>query len=175
MRWDRILLARYNYIFAGIRGILTESRKRAYRQGQSNHKPTNENKHENQAKNPWGALSETWGVNDVVEREFQPRNNGVRDQGRNIKERLGVKYSRSKDTSQGEDSGEASSDSDSDEDWCKRSKIPRMRMHADDEEGKLQKRRLKLQYQVSYFVFLSLFFIDFLYSLSAVLYPNSYF
>lgn len=127
---------------------MTESRKRAYRQGQSNHKSTNENKHENQAKNPWGALSETWGVNDVVEREFQPRKNGVRDQGRNIKERLGVKYSTSKDTSQGEDSGEASSDSDSDEDWCKRSKIPRMRMHADDEEEKLQKRRLKLQYQV---------------------------
>lgn len=134
---------------------MTESRKRAYKQSQqSNHNLTDEDKNENQVKNPWGALSETWGLNDVVEREFLPRNgrNPIRDQGRNIKERLGVKYS-NKEVAQKEEVGEASLNSDSDEDWCTRSKIPRMRMHADDEEEKLQKRRLK-QYQVSFFLFI---------------------
>jgi len=110
----------------------------------------------NQAKNPWGALSESWGMNDIVENDFLP-NNGVKDQGRSIKERLGIKHT-DKDMTQAEESGEASSSSDSDEDWCKRSKIPRMRMHADDEEEKVQKRRAKLQYQVSY-LFIIFFFI----------------
>lgn len=144
--------------FAGIKGILTESRKRKYRQ-QSKRKPTVEDKERNQ-KNPWGALSETWGKNDIVEDDFLPKNgirdgfrDSVRDQGRSIKERLGIKYT-DKDAVRAEESGESvwgSSSSDSDEDWCKRSKIPRMRMHADDEEEKVQKRRAKLRYQVSYF------------------------
>lgn len=102
----------------------------------------------NQTKNPWGALSESWGMNDVVEDDFLPKN-GVKDQGRSIKERLGIKYTE-KEVTQAEESGEASSSSDSEEDWCKRSKIPRMRMHADDEEEKVQKRRAKLRYQVSH-------------------------
>lgn len=114
-------------------------------------------KNQDQTKNPWGALSETWGLNDVVEDDFLPKN-GVKDQGRSIKERLGLKCVE-KDTIQAEESGEASSGSDSDENWCKRSKIPRMRMHADDEEEKVQKRRAKLRFQVNfssfYFIFLN--------------------
>lgn len=90
-----------------------------------------------------------------MEDDFLPKNgirDGVKDQGRSIKERLGIKYT-DKDAVRAEESGESvwgSSSSDSDEDWCKRSKIPRMRMHADDEEEKVQKRRAKLRYQVSY-------------------------
>lgn len=98
-----------------------------------------------------------------MEDDFLPKNgirdgtrdgfrDGVRDQGRSIKERLGIKYT-DKDAVRAEESGESaweSTSSDSDEDWCKRSKIPRMRMHADDEEEKVQKRRAKLRYQVSY-------------------------
>ncbi|XP_029159703.1 nuclear cap-binding protein subunit 3-like [Nylanderia fulva] len=133
--------------FGGLKGILTESRKRMYKQIQNKHTVSNEDKDRNQTKNPWGALSETWGMNDVVEDDFLPRN-GVKDhQVRGIKERLGVKY-RDKDVSRTEDLEETSSSSDSDENWCKRSKIPRMRMHADDEEEKLQKRKAKLRYQM---------------------------
>ncbi|XP_011632570.1 nuclear cap-binding protein subunit 3-like isoform X1 [Pogonomyrmex barbatus] len=134
--------------FGGIKGILTESRKRMYKQiKQTKHnKSSIEEKNQDQTKNPWGALSESWGLNDVVEEDFLPRN-GVKDQGRSIKERLGLKQV-DKDTIQAEESGETSSNSDSDEDWCKRSKIPRMRMHADDEEEKVQKRRAKLRFQM---------------------------
>lgn len=148
---DEIILFLYKRI--GLKGILTESRKRMYKQTkQSKRKSSMEDNNQDQTKNPWGALSETWGLNDVVEDDFLPKN-GVRDQGRSIKERLGLKCTE-KDTIQVEESGEASSSSDSDENWCKRSKIPRMRMHADDEEEKVQKRRAKLRFQVSFFTFL---------------------
>lgn len=133
--------------FGGVKGILTESRKRMYKQIQQNkHILSREDKDQNQTKNPWGALSETWGLNDIVEEDFLPKN-GIKDQVRGIKERLGIKC-RDKDVIQTEDLRETSSGSDSDENWCKRSKIPRMRMHADDEEEKLQKRRAKLRYQM---------------------------
>ncbi|XP_071557984.1 uncharacterized protein [Temnothorax nylanderi] len=125
--------------FGGVKGILTESRKRMYKQTKQNKRRLSiEDKDQDQTKNPWGALSETWGLNDVVEDDFLPKNGvkDVKDQGRSIKERLGLKYPE-KDTIQAEESGEASSSSDSDENWYKRSKIPRMRMHADDEEEKM--------------------------------------
>lgn len=132
----------------GLKGILTESRKRMYKQTKQNkRKSSTEDKNQDQTKNPWGALSETWGLNDIVEDDFLPKN-GVKDQGRSVKERLG-KFTE-KDTTQVEESDEASSNSDSDDNWCKRSKIPRMRMHADDEEEKVQKRRAKLRFQVSF-------------------------
>ncbi|XP_077268279.1 uncharacterized protein LOC143900606 [Temnothorax americanus] len=139
--------------FGGVKGILTESRKRMYKQTKQNKRRLSiEDKDQDQTKNPWGALSETWGLNDVVEDDFLPKNGvkdvkDVKDQGRSIKERLGLKYPE-KDTTQAEESGEATSSSDSDENWYKRSKIPRMRMHADDEEEKVQKRRAKLRFQM---------------------------
>lgn len=143
------------YASAGIKGILTESRKRMYKQIRqiTKHKVTQvDEKDPDETKNPWGALSESWGMNDVVEDDFLPKN-GVKDQGRSIKERLGIKCTEKEATQATEESGEASSSSsDSEEDWCKRSKIPRMRMHADDEEEKVQKRRAKLRYQVSRFL-----------------------
>lgn len=133
----------------GLKGILTESRKRMYKQTKQNRRISSlDDKNEDQIKNPWGALSETWGLNDIVEDDFLPKN-GIKDQGRSVKERLGLRYME-KDTIQAEESGEASSSSDSDENWCKRSKIPRMRMHADDEEEKVQKRRARLRFQVSF-------------------------
>lgn len=132
----------------GIKGILTETRKRMYKQiQQSKRKLTAEDKNRNQMKNPWGALSETWGLHDIVEDDFLPKND-FKDQGCSIKERLGIKC-QDKDVVQADESGEASSSSDSEENWCKRSKVLRMRMHADDEEEKLQKRRTKLRYQVT--------------------------
>jgi len=153
---DKIVLFLCKHV--GIKGILTESRKRMYKQTkQSKHKSSIDDKNQDQTKNPWGALSETWGLNDVVEDDFRPKN-GVRDQGRSVKERLGLKYAE-KDTVQVEESDEANSGSDSDENWCKRSKIPRMRMHADDEEEKVQKRRAKLRFQVSLIFFNKNFFL----------------
>ncbi|XP_050472144.1 nuclear cap-binding protein subunit 3-like [Bombus huntii] len=133
--------------FGGIKGILTESRKRLYKQIRQNKRKFKEElqddvKDRKRVKNPWGALSETWGLNDAIESEFGTRNE-PKDQGRSVKERLGVKYP-SKETTHTEEQ-RSNSSSDSEDEWCKRSKVLRMRMHADDEEEKIHKRRAKLQ------------------------------
>ncbi|XP_050577256.1 nuclear cap-binding protein subunit 3-like isoform X2 [Bombus affinis] len=133
--------------FGGIKGILTESRKRMYKQiRQSKRKfkeePQDDVKDRRRVKNPWGALSESWGLNDAIESEFGTRNE-PKDQGRSVKERLGVKYP-PKETTYTEEQ-QSNSSSDSEDEWCKRSKVLRMRMHADDEEEKIHKRRAKLR------------------------------
>ncbi|XP_014609202.1 PREDICTED: uncharacterized protein C17orf85 homolog [Polistes canadensis] len=146
--------------FGGIKGILTESRKRLYKQIKQNRRKLSEGEEEveeeaeeeengtsgNRMKNPWGALSQSWGINDSVENDFNVKNN-YKEQGRNIKERLGVKFP-SKSTARVEESNSSANDSDSEEEWCKRSKVLRMRMHADDEEKKIHKRRAKLKTQM---------------------------
>lgn len=102
---------------------------------------------EKDSKNPWGELSECWGLNDSVEDDFGTSRNGEpKDQGRSIKERLGVKQPQRELIQTKEE--HVSSGSESEEEWCKKSKVLRMRMHADDEEEKIHKRRAKLQ-QVS--------------------------
>ncbi|XP_071856089.1 uncharacterized protein isoform X2 [Bombus fervidus] len=133
--------------FGGIKGILTESRKRMYKQIRQNKRkfkeePQDDVQDRRRVKNPWGALSESWGLNDAIESEFGTRNES-KDQGRSVKERLGVKYP-PKETTHVEEQRSYSS-SDSEDEWCKRSKVLRMRMHADDEEEKIHKRRAKLR------------------------------
>ncbi|XP_046830838.1 nuclear cap-binding protein subunit 3-like [Vespa crabro] len=137
--------------FGGIKGILTESRKRLYKQIKQNRRKVSEEREEDSTsskrmKNPWGALSESWGINDSVENNFNLKNDN-KDQGRNIKERLGIKFP-SKNMIRVEENNSSANDSDSEEDWCKRSKVLRMRMHADDEEKKIHKRRAKLKTQM---------------------------
>lgn len=149
-----VILNRNNAFFLmtiGIKGILTESRKRLYKQIKQSRKKVSEEREEDSTsrkrmKNPWGALSESWGINDSVENDFILKND-YKDQGRNIKERLGIKFP-SKNMTRVEESNSSGNDSDSEEDWCKRSKVLRMRMHADDEEKKIHKRRAKLKTQV---------------------------
>lgn len=133
--------------FGGIKGILTESRKRMYKQIKQNKRkliddPQNDSDRK-RMKNPWGALSESWGLTDIVEDNFV-RNESA-DQGRSVKERLGIKFPL-REPQQPEER-KSSSSSDSEEEWCKRSKVLRMRMHADDEEEKIHKRRAKMQHQ----------------------------
>ena len=135
--------------FGGIKGILTESRKRMYKQIKQNKRKFKENQEDDiadkkRSKNPWGELSESWGVNDTTEDDFGTKTE-QKDQGRSVKERLGVKYP-SKEPSHSEEQPDSSS-SDSENEWCKRSKVLRMRMHADDEEEKIHKRRAKIQQQ----------------------------
>ena len=135
--------------FGGIKGILTESRKRMYKQIKQNKRKFKENQEDDiadkkRSKNPWGELSESWGVNDTTEDDFGTKTE-QKDQGRSVKERLGVKYP-SKEPSHSEEQQDSSS-SDSENEWCKRSKVLRMRMHADDEEEKIHKRRAKIQQQ----------------------------
>ncbi|PBC31907.1 hypothetical protein APICC_07969 [Apis cerana cerana] len=135
--------------FGGIKGILTESRKRMYKQIRQSKRrfkeePQEDVKDKKRVKNPWGALSESWGLNDAIENEFGTRNES-RDQGRSVKDRLGIKYSQKEITHTEEQ--QSSSSSDSENEWCKRSKVLRMRMHADDEEKKIHKRRAKLREQ----------------------------
>lgn len=99
------------------------------------------------SKNPWGTLSQSWGVNDFTEEEFINKN-WSKDQGTSVKERLGFKPSSKEVSLHSEESG-SSSEADSEDEWCKRSKVMRMRMHADDEEAKVQKRRQQIKHHVA--------------------------
>ncbi|XP_078044522.1 uncharacterized protein LOC144473998 isoform X1 [Augochlora pura] len=136
--------------FGGIKGILTESRKRMYKQIRQSKKRFKEevpedSKDMKRVKNPWGALSESWGLNDFVEDDFGTKHD-QKDQGRSVKERLGLKYP-AKEPAPVEEEQESSESSDSENDWCKRNKVLRMRMHADDEEEKIHKKRAKIRQQ----------------------------
>lgn len=139
--------------FGGIRGILTESRKRMYKESRHGRKRMKQEEASgNEAdkkgsKNPWGSLSQTWGVNDFTEDGFVGKNI-LKDQGTSVKERLGSKPQSKQVSLHSEESG-SSSEAESDDEWCKRSKVMRMRMHADDEEAKVQKRRLQIKHQVA--------------------------
>ncbi|XP_012282268.1 nuclear cap-binding protein subunit 3 [Orussus abietinus] len=137
--------------FGGVKGILTESRKRMYKETRQTKRRARESSVEGEAtdvkrkKNPWGSLSQTWGIYDSME-EAPQRNPPPKDYGSGIKERLGFKCAK-EDPIVISDSN-TSDESDSDDEWCKRNKGLRMRMHADDEEEKLKKRRSKLQHQM---------------------------
>ncbi|XP_034946463.1 nuclear cap-binding protein subunit 3-like [Chelonus insularis] len=133
--------------FGGMRGILTDSRKRLYRDIKNKQKPSDKiiEDSEIDSKNPWGSLSEAWGTNDSVEKDFinqsqtkDSRKMAMKQIG--IKRRLGVK---SKNKTVDDNFTSSDTNSDSDDEWGKRTKVLRMRMHADDEEEKVQKRKLK--------------------------------
>lgn len=142
--------------FGGMKGILTDKRKRTYKEIRSkkrNLSDSDDNDDNKRIKNPWGSLSETWGTNDCVEEDFIRKTAPIRDEmaiGQergSIKERLGFKGPpkeriNSVPTVVVEDSASELS-SDDDEEWGKRNKTLRMRMHADDEEEKVQKKKLK--------------------------------
>lgn len=139
----------WHILFIGIKGLLTESRKRMYKQVRQSKKRSDDNFSDdegngNRSKNPWGVLSETWGQNDSVEDTFL-RAGLTTEQKSSVKERLGFK-NQLKETlppSCPDESNSESNSGSSDEEWCKRSKILRMRMHADDEEEKMLKKRIK--------------------------------
>ncbi|KAM3963157.1 uncharacterized protein ACR2FA_002913 [Aphomia sociella] len=94
------------------------------------------------SKNPWGDLCKSWGVYDhqeVFQRklpkndfedEIDDTNEVVQIKNKRMAMRLGKRTYKTEDI---DDSG-------SDSEWKKKSKVPRMRMHADDEESKRQRR-----------------------------------
>lgn len=104
-------------------------------------------------KNPWGSLSKNWGRADFVEEDYLPKRK-IEPVSSNIKERLGWKPLERGDTTENDSnvielSDESESETSSEEEsWNRRSKIPRMRMHADDEEEKIQKRKGKIRNMV---------------------------
>lgn len=150
-------------------GILSESRKRLYKQMKHGKVINGNNEDEEMkasAKNPWGALSRNWGTNDSIEKTPVPH--GIyRDRGSsgssNVRERLGyqtksrlevpqemviVESEEEEEELSESESESISESSDSDSEWSARSKIPRMRMHADDEEEKMIKKKIKMQIKV---------------------------
>lgn len=97
-------------------------------------------------KNPWGDLCRSWGVYDhqeIFHRKFiKSYNNDNYDEeeppqrimikNEKLAKRLGKRFNNADD----EDS------SSSETEWKKKPKAPRMRMHADDEESKIQKTKI---------------------------------
>lgn len=98
----------------------------------------------NPTKNPWGDLCKSWGVYDhqeIFKRKFPKTNfedqydepiETIQLKNKKLAMRLGKRNHKIEDD---EDS------SSSDSEWKKRSKTPRMRMHADDEESKRVKQK----------------------------------
>ncbi|XP_059056994.1 nuclear cap-binding protein subunit 3-like isoform X2 [Achroia grisella] len=92
------------------------------------------------SKNPWGDLCKSWGVYDhqeVFQRklpkndyedEIDENNKVVQIKNKKLAMRLGKRTYESED-------------SNSDSEWKKKSKTPRMRMHADDEETKQKSKQ----------------------------------
>ncbi|KAF7989160.1 hypothetical protein HCN44_007470 [Aphidius gifuensis] len=127
----------------------------------------NINNNKKKKSNPWGELSERWGNNDNTEEYYivnkKPNlqfNNDIDnddddDDDNNkmkIKNRLGFKsnneiinYKNKSDDncSNNGDDDDSSTASDGDDEMNVRSKIPRMRMHADDEEERVKRKKLK--------------------------------
>lgn len=122
---------------------------------------------EEKTKNPWGDLCRSWGINDTQEVFIEkntiaphrflpivdPNRKSVKDRiGIPLDDRLPISRNKSKpsditmrlgkrthnQTDDYEDSDEEHGGS-SDEEWKMKSKVPRMRMHADDEEEKIAK------------------------------------
>ena len=192
-----------------LKGILTTSRKRSHKESKTC-SPTPSTKSEsrgvlstngNAAKNPWGMLSESWGVTDFVEDDYLPKapppelppvrqrlghrrrkrysdeydpnvivlsdeDENVYEDGEyyneyaneyddnnygygNYGQKMNEMYIDNDNSVEFYDEAESSISSGDEETWSKRSKIPRMRMHADDEEEKLIKRKGKIRNLVS--------------------------
>ncbi|XP_011501541.1 PREDICTED: ESF1 homolog, partial [Ceratosolen solmsi marchali] len=139
----------------GLRGILASSRKRVYKQLKESSPKLKEESSTNgiAAKNPWGSLSKNWGVTDFVEDDYLPKT--TTEAVSNVKERLGFKTHEKEFPEENSNIIELSDESQSEtsseeENWCKRSKMPRMRMHADDEEEKIQKRKGKIRNMINH-------------------------
>lgn len=101
------------------------------------------------SKNPWGDLCKSWGVYDhqeVFHRKL-PKNDYEYDIDDKVNEPPKPIHIRNKKLAmrlgkRRQDSTEQSDDSASDSEWKSKSKTPRMRMHADDEESKLKKKQV---------------------------------
>lgn len=113
------------------------------------------------SKNPWGDLCKSWGVYDhqeIFQRKL-PKNasdddDDVDDDHHDLEEepdqRVQIRNKRlamrlGKRSIKVEDTEESSSDSE----WKRKSKTPRMRMHADDEESKLKKKQTECVREMS--------------------------
>lgn len=93
-------------------------------------------------KNPWGDLCKSWGVYDhqeVFNRRFPKKD--YEDEIEEPYERVQLKNKRLAMRLGKRPSENHSEDSNSDSEWKKKSKTPRMRMHADDEESKQNKKK----------------------------------
>lgn len=107
------------------------------------------------SKNPWGDLCKSWGVydhqevfarkpiynNDDDEYDSGENEKHIKIKNKGLASRLGKRRIDTKEDYKDEQSGDSSSDTE----WKTKSKAPRMRMHADDEESR-QKKKQALQY-----------------------------
>ncbi|PNF30903.1 hypothetical protein B7P43_G05211 [Cryptotermes secundus] len=157
--------------YGGIKGLITSSRKRRYQWHEHNIKVFEDDKGDERdfsevlsdGKNPWGNLAKSWSKldrnrsrrksdsHDVIKasrpRAFPTTQPSYDEhEGRSILHRIGTVTAAPDRAS---DSEEASNSFESDEEseWTKRSKVPRMRMYADEEEVRIERRKAQVQAQ----------------------------
>lgn len=99
------------------------------------------------SKNPWGDLCKSWGIYDhqeVFQRKL-PKNDYEDEIEESPKvfaiknKKLAMRLGKRQKKVIHQESGD---DSNSDSEWKTKSKTPRMRMHADDEESKIKKKKV---------------------------------
>ncbi|KAJ9586285.1 hypothetical protein L9F63_020079 [Diploptera punctata] len=149
--------------YGGIKGIITQSRKRRYQRQEFNTKVFDDDQGDirdfsetpDDGKNPWGNLAKSWSRLDKNRSSrTRPEKNHIEkspprrapiiqheadeQKSTSVLNRIGpTVQSDSEDTS-------LSAESDED-DWTKRSKVPRMRMYADEEQVRIERRKAQVQ------------------------------
>ncbi|KAI8434920.1 hypothetical protein MSG28_003394 [Choristoneura fumiferana] len=123
----------------------TNGDKKMQKKKPESHRETNvyyDESMEPPSKNPWGDLCKSWGVYDHQE-VFNRRlpKNDYEDEIEEPYERVQIKNKRLAMRLGKRPPESHSEDSNSDSEWKKKSKTPRMRMHADDEESKQNKKK----------------------------------
>lgn len=99
------------------------------------------------SKNPWGDLCKSWGVYDhqeVFNRklpkiDYEDDIEGPSEPPKIKNKKLAMRLGKRSHEDNVDESG-------SDSEWKKKSKTPRMRMHADDEESKIKKKKNVVEY-----------------------------
>lgn len=118
--------------FGGMKGIITQSHRQKTKGIFDHNRDMKNNKEVVDSKNPWGVLAENWEEEEEVksQRIITHQEPVKPKQTSTILNRLGFKRSLSENK---EDENEEKSE--------KKTKIPRMRMYADEEEEKIKRKR----------------------------------
>lgn len=129
--------------FGGLKGLISESRRKKFKGIFDRNKEITKKAVVEDNKNPWGDLAENWDLDEQFsERVYEPVNNknvpstrsvvNYSSEKPDVMKRLGAKRSLGSDN---ESSGSQ------EEHAKKKSKVPRMRMYADEEEEKLKRKK----------------------------------
>ncbi|XP_049786475.1 nuclear cap-binding protein subunit 3-like [Schistocerca cancellata] len=139
--------------YGGVKGIITTSRKRRFQAIDMNEKKFDDDLgdyssvradlvQETNSKNPWGVLAKNWSTMDksLLRRPRPYESESPPPSPDPPPRQVPPRHREQNDSSDNSSNGNNSPDRD-DARWTRRSKVPRMRMYADEEQIRLERRR----------------------------------